>query len=232
MAANKKTKPLMVIDTRPSKPKVPKNVQGLDITHGYSKQRLAYLNSRGVSGANFMYSTRDKFPVPEALVPIQHKVRDYKILNIDPYKQLGVIKSFLAQPFKPWLITVSSYPSDKRAKQLATFLFERACTEFQAQTNNWSKSAPLWHTVYGGLGDSLLDSSVRPSLLVISNVVPEITGYKLEKVRDLLEKHNDIPRILVQGAPEPVSLFRNRLFLPVTGYISVGGSGRSEEHSL
>ena len=65
----------------------------------------------------------------------------------------------------------------------------------------------------GGFENKSLNA--EPSLLVITGLTPNSTPVKLEKARDLLEKHSNIPRIVVMAGEDPITFFMTRLYYSV-----------------
>jgi len=95
------------------------------------------------------------------------------------------------------------------------------------------RSSPLWHRVWGGNYVSLRDTKVpekQPCLLVISNISSTSTREKLEKVRDLIVKHPNIPKILiVSTATNPCKYVMDNLFLPVQNFLYLSPQVRVTE---
>jgi hypothetical protein len=124
---------------------------------------------------------------------------------------------------------VGGFPSDARAKQLALHMFIKAIEEYQTRDprKNTNRSLPLWHHVYGGFGDALRDmKSDFPSFIVISNITPECTNLKMEKVRDCLTKFNnmDIPVLVVCAGMDPYTLFTTKLYYPMRWGMYLGNN--------
>jgi hypothetical protein len=90
---------------------------------------------------------------------------------------------------------------------------------------------PLWYRVYGCLSDSLRDRPIQemPCMLILSNVNEGSSNFKLEKVRDLLEKYSEIPRIVVTGGEPPCDLFANKLYYPMRAGFYIGPSNAIRE---
>ena len=65
----------------------------------------------------------------------------------------------------------------------------------------------------GGFYDELLDEKTRRniSMLIIANVGLDSTPQKIGKVRDLLEKYDHIPRIVVVNGSDPVTFFAEKI---------------------
>lgn len=199
-------------------------IQGLDA----KKARL--LMSRGVPGQD-LPTKRTRIDVAEALVKIEPDIPNSPVRNISVAKQYKVLASILDHPLRSsYTIGISSYPSDLRAKYLAILIMSAAFDAYR-HSHKPGRGLPLWHRVYGGLSDPLRDKPISemPCMLIISNVGPESTIVKLEKVRDLLEKFSDIPRIVVTGKDPPCNLFANRLQFPMKAGFYLGPPNQIRE---
>ena len=63
------------------------------------------------------------------------------------------------------------------------------------------------------LGDDLLQGQSSCDLLVIANLSPNSTTYRLQKTRDLLTSaHRRYPAIVVVAGEDPVSFFATRVY--------------------
>lgn len=118
--------------------------------------------------------------------------------------QESSLERFQADPTRPVVYGVGSEPSDQRAKYFAVYLVQL-----------FLEAAPLnctvkWDSLTGGFDNPSLN--LEPSLLVLSGLTPNSTQVKLEKARDLLEKHSNIPRIVVVSGEDPVTFFMTRLY--------------------
>lgn len=199
----------------------------LKLNHRFDKNRIGQLLLRGVRQVDMI--GRKEIHLDTALTAFQHKGVGLRPVEVSIKKQLKVLRTLHENPLESYrCVGIASYPSDLMAKRIAIWLFERALSIHQkrAATQSVSRTPPLWHTVYGGYVDKLRDGDERPSQLVISNVTMESTAYKVEKVRDLLEKYHDIPRIVVLGGSDPLTFFRQRLSYPIDAAIYVGGTGK------
>ena len=59
--------------------------------------------------------------------------------------------------------------------------------------------------------DNMHDASWKPSMLILSNITPNSSAFKLEKVRDMLEFYDNIPRIVVINDTDPVTFLNHKL---------------------
>ncbi len=190
---------------------------------GFDAARTRILLARGVPGQD-MPTKRTKINVADSLVKIEPDIPNSPIRNISVVKQLKVLQSLLDHPLRSsYTVGISSFPSDLRAKYLAIMIMNAAIDAYK-DSHKPGRGLPLWHRVYGGYSDTLRDKPIAemPCMLVITNVGPESTPMKLEKVRDLLEKFSDIPRIVVTGKDPPCSIFANRLQFPMKAGFYIG----------
>lgn len=121
--------------------------------------------------------------------------------------QLQSLKRFTDDPCKSSIYGCSSAPSDQRAKYFAAFLVQ---TFLSLAPPNVSVR---WESLTSSFDNPALNS--EPSLLVMSGLTPNSTPVKLEKARDLLEKHCSIPRIVVIAGEDPITFFSTRLYSSV-----------------
>jgi hypothetical protein len=191
-----------------------------EVRHTFSKNRQRQLLSRGVDYNSFMRKN-SKFDLCDSLVRIQTEIPGVVTKTVSVKKQLKLIDSLVQRPLaaNP-VIGISSYPSDLRAKNLALYLMNRAFDYYLTSSSRRirNKAYPLWHRVYGGFGDSLRDTTDKdpPCFLVIANCDVNSTPVKLEKIRDLLDKYSDIPRVVVSSSCDPLTFFATKLHFLIT----------------
>lgn len=162
------------------------------------------------------------FDLSQYVTSISSSVEGLKTRKAPKLVQLSQWADTLAAPFaKPYLYVIASSPNDGKAKQVAACLMAYAL-EAQGRgvfpRSTRSRQMPLWHIVTGAWADALRDAkpgTTRPSLLVLSNVTKESTPQKLEKLRDILELHNDTPRVLVITGTDPFTFVNTQLRMPV-----------------
>jgi hypothetical protein len=129
--------------------------------------------------------------------------------------QNNSLRMWLDDPSYPYVYGVSGNPDDSDARYFAAYLVQ-AHIAFMGY-----KAHVVWHTLYGGFDNKLLreydeiDGKSPPSLLVLCNLTPNSTNVKLDKARDLLERFNDIPRIVVAAGEDPFSFLTTRLYSPI-----------------
>ena len=173
------------------------------------------------------------FNVENHVVTIDSQLEGIKTRRVPKKQQLAHLAKFIEKPFAaPLVFSISSFPNDGKARVLAAYLMEQAYKHHVAGRFRFTRSRhlPLWHTVTGGLYDVLRDGRQehRPSLLILSNITHLSTTVKLEKVRDLLEIYNDIPRILVSTNEDPITLANSKLLVPINSAVYLATSRKIE----
>ncbi len=198
--------------------------------HSFTKERTKLLQSKGVPGQDMM-SRKTKVAVSDSLVKMDPSIPRVMPKAIATGRQFKNLQKIFEEPLRtPYTLGIGSFPSDLRAKHLAIMLMNAAVDE-HLRNRRPGRSLPLWHRVYGGLGDPLRDKPIidMPCMLIIANINADSSSFKLEKVRDLLEKYSEIPRIVVTGGEPPVDLFANKLHSPCKYSVYLGPSNRIRE---
>ncbi len=197
---------------------------------GIPKERQKVMLSKGVPGQD-MIPKKTNLSVAENLVKMDPNVPRILPKAIVTARQMKSLRHIMANPLRsPYTLGIGSFPSDMRAKHLAITIMNAAIEE-HLRNRKPGRSLPLWHRVYGGLGDPLRDKPIvdMPCMLIIANLSIDSSNFKLEKVRDLLEKFSDIPRIVITGGEPPVDLFANKLHYPMKAGLYIGPSNRVRE---
>lgn len=197
---------------------------------GLSRDRTKLMASKGVPGQDMM-PRKLRIPVSENLVKMEPNIPRVMPKAVVASRQFRNLQTIMAHPLKSnYTLGIGSFPSDLRAKYLAITIMNAAIDE-HVRLRKPGRSMPLWHRVYGGLGDNLRDKPIQdmPSMLIISNLNGESSNFKLEKVRDLLEKFSEIPRIVISGGEPPVDLFANRLHYQLRYGLYLGPSNRIQD---
>ena len=65
------------------------------------------------------------------------------------------------------------------------------------------------------LGDSILQGHRNCDLLVLSNLTPNSSAFRLQRARDLLAVTRSYPAIVVIAGEDPISFFASRLYAPI-----------------
>jgi len=173
--------------------------------------------------ADFACLRSGKFDLTKHVLAFQPTLEFSRQDAITVTKQLDGYDSVLSyiDRGKAPVIGISSTPTDDRAKQLALHFMEYYVRK---QRENAVGGRPLWHRVYGGYRDKLVEDNPKLGFLVISNFNTESTQAKLEKVRDLIELYPNIPKILVMSGTDPISLISQRLRYSLTHAFYIGSN--------
>lgn len=213
--------------TEPKRKKKTKEEFDFNIRHTHDAKLIKVLRSRGVSPLDIMHGAKH-FCLDDVVQPITAQAFG-KVKKINVNKQLTWYeKSYNKVLGQSWLSAgIGGFPSDARAKQVALHIFIKAIREYQERDprKNMNRSLPLWHHVYGGFGDTLRDmKSDFPAFVVISNITPECTALKLEKVRDCLTRYNnmDIPVLVVTAGMDPYTFFTTKVYYPMRWGLHIG----------
>lgn len=191
-----------------------------------SKQMEKVLLSRGVDYTNLL-RVNTGFSFAESLVRIDGNIPNIVRQSVPIKKQYTAIQSILNNPLKSkYTLGISSFPSDLRAKQLAIMIMRNAIV--QMNKKHIKKEYPLWHKLTGSYKDFIrdMDDQMMASMLILSGITDESTALKVEKLRDILEKYPNIPRVVVIGGVDPITFFANKLHLPLTAGIFLGPENR------
>ena len=126
-------------------------------------------------------------------------------------EQSSSLQEFLEDPHAPVVYGVGSAPTDVKAKQFAAFLTQKFIeTTHPSNSIAWISSGLFVHS------DRFKDAFHRtPSLLIVTGLSPNSSNYKLDVVSELLEHHNNIPRIVVISGEDPISFMYGRMHSPV-----------------
>lgn len=198
------------------------------MVNAVGKELEKVLRSRGVPGGDFLHS-KDGFDAGELLCSYETNIFGMPPKTISIIKQERALERVLENPLSTnYVMGISSFPSDALAKHLAITIMKKACEKWASSSRRRGKIMPTWHRVFGGFNDALRDNKGEDnlSMLIISNVNELSSAYKMEKVRDLLEKYSEIPRIVVLSGEDPISFFANRMHFPINIGIRLGPANR------
>lgn len=143
--------------------------------------------------------------VPQAFIAESERLNER---IFDEALQLEGLMAFKEDPRLPLIYTVCGNPDDGQAKLFAAYLVSLHMAAY--------KHAHVeWHSLNGGFYNPLLKEELSPpSMIVLTNLSPVATGTKLDKVRDICEKWDNIPRVIVAAGEDPISFMATRLYLP------------------
>ena len=167
----------------------------------------------------------DSFTLETAVMQFSTSVRGLKRKTVSVERQLRWLQQMVADPFAPYLSVINSYPTDERCKVVGANLMAHmigAQKEHPVISRRTQK--PLWIRVYNNYVDMAALRKHNPCAVFISNVTDDSTPQKMERVRDVLEMFNDVPRIVMMaGAQDPVTFCADRLRMGVSRPIQLGG---------
>ena len=133
---------------------------------------------------------------------------------IDASVQDDSLLRFMENTSKPLIYGVAGNPDESKARYFAAYL-----ASLHARDNQNSKI--IWHNVYGGYNNDLIkeyqdtDSMYEPTMIVLCNLNIQSTNHKLEKAKDILERFDNIPRVVVCAGEDPISFLSTRLYSPI-----------------
>lgn len=160
------------------------------------------------------------FTLGDYVASIDSRVADAPRRKVSKPLQLATHTKIAAAPFEnPYIYIIASDPNDARAKYVAAHLMQTA-TRLQltgtTRLQTMGRQTPLWHQTNGSYKDRLRDGADdQPSMLILSGITTDCTPVKLEKVRDLLEQFNYIPRVVAVTGSDPLTWANTRLRLAV-----------------
>ena len=200
---------------------------------GFDRERSKLLVALGVPPQD-LPGKKMREAVSEGLARIETDLPRLPGKILSTAKQFRQLRAILANPLRgSYTLGISSFPSDQRAKHLAMLIMSAAVDHYQQHRRAMgSRSMPMWHRVFGSLGDNLRDKGTeKPCMLILSNVTTDSSNVKIEKVRDLLEKYSDIPRIVVTAAEPPSKMFGARLHYPMTAGFYLGPHNHTDRET-
>lgn len=201
------------------------------LNFSFDNQILKIMQTRGLD-RSVLQGSRIKFDLEESIVSFKPDLgSDLKSKNVNQTKQLKVAQQMLENPFhgSP-VVCINSYPTDLRAKVLAANIMESAVFEYLDRKEAGKPARlPYWARLYSDVSYGYIEKikDQKPGLLIVSNITSGSTPARLEKLRDILDYFDNIPRIVVQtGDDDPVKFFSRRVFLSITHAIRIGPENR------
>ena len=122
--------------------------------------------------------------------------------------QVQSLEDFREDVRAPVIYVVSGNPDDCQARLFAAYLVN-------IHMLGYKNHSVEWHSVHGGFNNPLVkEERDPPSMIVLTNLSPTSTPVKLDKVRDICDKWDNVPRVLVVAGEDPISFMATRLYLP------------------
>lgn len=120
--------------------------------------------------------------------------------------QQASLDAFTLNPRRAMTYVVAGNPDDKDARYFAAYLAQIHLNELKLEAHI------RWESVLGNFQNPAMQD--EPSLLILTNLTPRSSNVKYEKVRDLIERHSTIPKIIVIAGEDPISFAATRLYAP------------------
>lgn len=121
------------------------------------------------------------------------------------------LMKFTQDPTLPFIYGVGGNPSDSKAKYFAAYLASLHIQHVGIRSN------VLWYPMYEGFPNPIMDLESKPSLIVLTNLTASASNLKISKARDILEKYDSIPRIVVCAGADPMSYLACTLNVEISG---------------
>lgn len=196
----------------------------------FDKDTEKFMLSRGLDRL-VLANKRTSFDIEEVLTPFKPHIQDVKTRTFGLPKQLKVARKLLEHPTHgSGVYMVNSFPSDMRAKLFAAQVMYVACKQFKDASQRAQRftNGPLWVRLLGINDYKQFDAikEARPNMLILSNINDESTPLKVERLRDLLDEFNNIPKLVVTAGSDPLTFMMRRVFYPVNGAMRIGSNER------
>jgi hypothetical protein len=207
------------------KSKIQKDISTL-VSCIFPKDREKFLLSCGMDRL-VIANRRLTFDLLNCVSSFKPKISEVKTRNVGEQKQIECYQKLMANPLKgSGTFVVNSFPTDLRAKQLAAVVMNRAMDIYSDFDNRHraGRSAPMWIKLTGYSSHDVIKQirETNPCMLIITNINDESTPYKIEKLRDILDVFDSIPKLVVTAGQDPLTFFARKLYYPVTAAIRIG----------
>lgn len=141
--------------------------------------------------------------------------------------QLDHLKKYGGVYGQPYTFCVSSPGHDGYAKFIGCWWF----LKWIEQQQKTSLARPVWHQIDGGYYDRLRDTKVNCSGLIITGVVKGSSSIKVEKLRDVLEKYQNVPKVVLTSDESPLEFFE-RVRISLTSGIMLSTKARRKVETI
>lgn len=125
---------------------------------------------------------------------------------IDAAVQHRSLDAFIANPRRAMTYIVCGNPDDTEARYFAGYLAQLHYERLGLRAD------VRWETMIGAFDNPAL--KVEPTMLIVTNLTPRSSNLKYEKTRDLIEKHPNIPKVLVVAGEDPISFAATKIYSP------------------
>lgn len=147
-------------------------------------------------------------------IEVLHDSKPFRALSKS--KQLDSFYNILHNPLHgAYVMCISSFPTNLAAKQTALMLLSAMLNKYHAHRDRYA-DPPIWHDLYGDNKDDLRDATdLTPCAIILSNIYENSVNWKIEKLRDILERYRNVPRIVVLGGEDPAAFFSFKVHFPI-----------------
>lgn len=185
------------------------------------KRARATLEKVFSSGASRLLISQAPFMIKDHLNDIKVATNKGNRL-ISKKSQFTDYEELWNDPFHlPYTFVISSSPNDIMAQMVALRFMLRA----QSFASKTEKGRPVWHPIFGGISEDKLRDNNRDrsiGMLILSNVPNTSTSYKFEKLRDILTRYSDIPKVIVTTDSDPVAFMQDFIKMPANYVMYLG----------
>jgi hypothetical protein len=159
-----------------------------------------------------------EFALEQACANISYEADRMKPVIYKKSEQLQDFLSVISEPFnKPYLYVISGKPADTQACAVAAVILiaaSMAHSRLRAEqpSHRYARmNKPRWVKLSNDFKDNVHDANWKPAMMVLSNITPNSSALKLEKVRDLLEFYDNIPRVVVVNEYDPITFLNHKI---------------------
>lgn len=174
-------------------------------------------------GAPWSIFAERPFLLDQAVCNITYTPEKMQPQIIKKSEQINDFFEVMESPFlKPYIYIISGRPSDVRACCVAATLMIQASLihaqlksdkEHNPQSRFGKMERPLWVKLTNDYKDNMPSLHSKPSFLILSNLTPNSSNFKNEKLRDILECHDTIPRVIISNETDPLTFSRSKIFV-------------------
>lgn len=136
---------------------------------------------------------------------------------IEASVQTESLERFETNPRLPMTYIVAGNPDDTDARYFAGYLA-------QLHMNAMGMNADvIWSPIIGTFDNPIVKQEAV-TMIVLMNLTPRSSNLKFEKVRDIIEAHPKIPKVIVVAGEDPMSFAATRLHVPCHGIAYFGSA--------
>lgn len=179
-----------------------------NIRHTFSTRAKNTLLNLGVPISAF---SNTQFSLNECVCKVSANVRMVNARKLSVDRQLCKFNSVYGSILDTnYIAVLSSFPSDTVSRHVALSMLSASYVQFLKHKRERDKrfkflGPPTWHRIYNTYKSPMIDTKRNCCFLVISGVSSDSTQLKKDKLRDILEAYDHVPRVVVTSSIDPVS---------------------------